>query len=168
MKRTLTIITLTVFMACGKKSIPLKNGYSSIEALAADHLNCIVANDAACLHSQLLSLAEFHNSVYPYLPEAKDGSIAENDYWGWTLPDRQKAVKKLLERFGGSKFTSLRIGQPKKVLNLGPLKLHRDVPLYAIWTDEKSKNTETLSTSEILKAVVEINGEYKLWNMTYE
>lgn len=168
MKKIITIIALTAFMACGKKAIPLKNGFASIEVLAEHHLNCIATNDTACLNSQLLSFAEFHSSVYPYLPEAKDGSIAENDYWGWTLPDRQKAVKKLFERFGGKRPTSLKVGQPKKVMQLGPLKLHRDIPLSVVWTDEKSNKSETLSTSEILKAVVEIQGQYKLWNIMYE
>jgi hypothetical protein len=117
---------------------------------------------------RLLTFSEFHKSVYQQLPEAKDGSISETDYWGWTLPDRQKAVRKLFMNHGGQKLLSVTVGEPTKVLRLDGLKIHRDIPLTAEWLDEKTGKKNILSTRELLKAVVEIQGQYKLWNSNYE
>lgn len=168
MKTNLAILTLTAFVACGKKNIPLDQPFASIKNLAEHHLRCIEENSPQCLTGRLLTKQEFHNSVYQYLPEAKDGTISESDYWGWTLPDRQKAFKKLFEQYGGMKLTKLTVGEPKKVLRLGGINVHRDIPLYAEFFDTRENKTVTLISSDILKAVVEVNGEFKLWNTTYE
>ncbi len=156
------------FVACGKKVPPLAEPFGSVQELAEHHLRCIEANDGQCLNTRLLTFSEFRNSVYQQLPEAKDGSIAENDYWGWTLPDRQKGTKKLFERFGGLKLIKMTVGQPKKILKLDGIRIHRDLPLYAEFLDKKENKTVTLINSEILKAVVEVNGGFKLWNIAYE
>jgi hypothetical protein len=166
--KEIAIILLLIFVACGKKLPPLVEPFGTVEELTAHHLRCIEANDAKCINTRLLSYAEFHNSVYASLPEAKDGTVSENDYWGWTLADRQKAVRKLLMDFGGKKLLSFVTGEPTKVLRLEGVKILRDIPLTAEWLDEKTGKKSTLSTREILKAVVELNGQYKLWNSAYE
>jgi hypothetical protein len=162
------ILTLIILLACGKKLPPLNEPFGSIQELAQHHLRCVEANDEKCLNARLLGFAEFHNSVYAQLPEAKDGSISETDYWGWTLLDRQKAVRKLLMNYGGQKLLSVTVGEPTKVLRLDGLKIHRDIRLTAEWLDEKTGKKNILSTRELLKAVVEIQGKYKLWNSNYE
>ncbi len=168
MKTRFAILSLIAFVACGKKNIPLVQPFASVNEMAEHHLRCIEANDAQCLNSRLLNFKEFHDSVYSHLPEAKDGSIAENDYWGWTLPDRQKAFKKLIERFGGLKLVSFSVGEPKKVLKLDGIRLHRDIHLYAEFFDAKENKKVTLASADVLKAVVEVNGDFKLWSTTYE
>ncbi len=157
-------------MACGKKNIPLNGAFDKVTALAEHQLRCLETNDVACFNRGLLTYQEFHDSVYQYLPEGKDkvANISEDVYWGWTLPDRKKAVKKLFEQFGGMKLVSFTVGTPKKILNLDSMKLHRDIPLDVEWLDAKQNKKAFIHSTEILKAVVEVNGQYKLWNMTYE
>lgn len=163
-----TLILLLIFVACGKKLPPLVEPFATVEELATHHLRCIEANDAKCINSRLLSYSEFHESVYQQLPEAKDGTISEQDYWGWTLPDRQKAVRKLLMNYGGQKLAKVAVGEPVKILRLSGLKILRDIPVTAEWLDEKTGKKNVLVTREFLKAVIEINGQYKLWNLNYE
>jgi hypothetical protein len=166
--KKIPIILLLIFVACGKKLPPLVEPFGTVEELTAHHLRCIEANDAKCINTRLLSYSEFHNSVYASLPEAKDGTVSENDYWGWTLPDRQKAVRKLLMDFGGKKLVKVTVGEPSKILRLSGLKILRDIPVTAEWLDEKTGKKNVLVTRELLKAVVELNGQYKLWNLNYE
>lgn len=163
-------IIVALLVACGKKMRPLEKPFSSLPELAEYHLRCIETNDGACLNARLLTFTEFHRSVYSELPEAKDkiGNISEDVYWGWTLPDRKKAVKKLLENFGGKKLIGFTLGQPKKIMKLEGLRIHRDIPVTAEWFDSKENQRIFMTTPDFLKAVVEIDGGYKIWNMTYE
>jgi hypothetical protein len=166
--KKIAIILLLIFVACGKKLPALVEPFGTVEELTAHHLRCVEANDAKCINTRLLSYSEFHNSVYASLPEAKDGTVSENDYWGWTLADRQKAVRKLLMNYGGQKLVKVTVGEPSKILRLSGLKILRDIPVTAEWLDEKTGKKNVLVTRELLKAVVELNGQYKLWNMNYE
>lgn len=166
MKKYLTLILL--FVACGKKLPPLKDGFASLEELAEYHLRCIELGDQGCLEKRLLSFTEFRDSVYPVLPEAKQNTVSLNDYWGWTLPDRQKAIKNYFSQFAGKKLLKFQLGDAKKVLKFGPLKIHRDVLIITDWLEKDQKNMQTYATRNLLKAVVELNGQFKIWNMVYD
>lgn len=170
MKKLTIAILITIIVACGRKAPPLSQGFSSIHDLVQYHLDCIQTNDQKCFEGRLISYQEFRNSVYPYLPEAnkKVGGISEEDYWGWTLPDRIKATKALFTRFGGAPLVKFTIGVPKKTMNLGAIKLHRDIPLYADFRNPEKNTIHSMITTDFFKAVVEVNGQFKLLNMTYE
>jgi len=171
MKRKLTsIILFLAFVACGKKVKPLDHPFADIQGLCEHHLRCIEANNRPCFERSLLTYKEFHDSVYQELPEAKDkvGNISEDVYWAWTLPDRKKSMRKLFDQFGGMKLLETRIGEPKKIIRLENIRLHRDIPVYAVFYSAKENKNVTLISSEIFKAVVEVNGQFKIWSSTYE
>jgi len=168
-KLTLTIL-ITIIVACGRKAPPLSKGFASAHELVQHQLNCIQTNDQKCFDAGLITYQEFKISVYPYLPEAKNaaGGISLEDYWGWTVPDRLKAKKALFTRFGGAPLVKFTIGEPKKNMNLGAIKLHRDIPLYADFRNPEKNTIYSMITTDFFKAVVEVNGQFKLLNMTYE
>lgn len=170
MKRLTLTLMLTIIVACGRKAPPLSQGFASMQELIQHQLNCIETNDQKCFDSALISYQEFKMSVYPFLPEAKKttGSISLEDYWGWTVPDRIKATKALFARFGGAPLVKFTIGEPKKVMNLGAIRLHRDIPLYADFRNAEKQTIHSMITTDFFKAVVEVNGQFKLLNMTYE
>ncbi len=171
MKHRLSIILLILaFVSCGKKVPPLNDPFESLKALTEHHLHCIELNQVECLSGRLLSYKEFTASIYASLPEGKDpvANISPDVYWGWILPDRKRGIKKLMERFGGMKLVNYTLGEPKRVMKLDGIKLHRDIPLFAEFLDAKDNKKHQLSSSEILKAVVEVDGSFKLWNLTYE
>lgn len=168
--RIANILCILAFVSCGKKVAPLHDPFTSLNALSEHHLHCIELNQIECLFGRLLSYKEFTTSVYASLPEGKDpvANISPDVYWGWILPDRKKGLKKLFERFGGMKLLNFTLGEPKKVMKLDGIRIHRDIPLTAEFFDAKGNKKHTLASSEILKAVVEVNGEFKLWNTNYE
>lgn len=168
-KLPLTLFILT-FVSCGKKVPPLHDAFNTLNALAEHHLQCLELNQMECLSGRLLTYKEFTTSVYSSLPEGKDpvADISPDVYWGWILPDRKKGLKKLFERFGGMKLVGYSIGEPKKIMKLDAIRLHRDIPLQAEFLDIKENKKHSLSSSEILKAVVQIKDQYKLWNINYE
>lgn len=170
MKNTIILILTVSFLSCGKKTVPLTQPFESVKEMVEYHLRCIEKNDAKCFSERLLTYQEFQASVYKELPEGKDkvSNIDQNVYWGWILPDRKKSIKKLFERYGGTKILSYTIGEPKKTMQLDSIKLHRDVPIFVNFQDAKTGKTETLSSAEVFKAIVELNGKFKLWSMNYE
>jgi hypothetical protein len=169
LKISIPVLILT-FVSCGKKIPTLADAFNSVSALSEHHLHCIELNQIECLSNRLLSYKEFTDSVYASLPEGKDpvANISADVYWGWILPDRKKGLKKLFERFGGMKLVSYTLGEPKKIMKLDRINLQRDIPLQVEFFDMKEKKKHILTSSEILKAVVEVNGQFKLWNLTYE
>lgn len=170
MKKLTLALTLLIIVACGRKAPPLSQGFGSIQDLVQYHLNCIQTNDQKAFEARLITQKEFHDSVYPYLPEAnqKAGGVAEEDYWAWTIPDRMKATKALFTRFGGAPLVKFTVGDPKKIMKLGAIKLHRDIPIYADFRNPEKGTVHSMITSDFFKAVVEVNGEFKLLNLTYE
>lgn len=162
------LLLLTLFIACGKKLPPLKEGFASLDELAEYHLRCIETGDAECLEKRLLTFAEFRDSVYPVLPEAEQKTVSLEDYWGWTFPDRRKAVKNYVSGFTGKRLAKFRVADAKKVLRYGRLKIHRDVLVIADWQDKTTGELNTIATRNLLKAVVELEGQFKIWNLVYD
>ncbi len=164
------LIVINALMVCGSKVTPLTGGFSSPKALVEYHLGCIAANDEKCFSSALLTRQEFRSSVYPYLPEAKEkgGGISEADYWAWTVPDRAKAVRAVFTRFGGARLVKVNIEKPRKIIDAGPIRILRDIPIFADFENPQTKTVHSMITTDLFKAVVEIQGKYKLWNSTYE
>jgi len=149
---------------------PLKDGFDSIESVAKFHLAQISANNANAFTARLVTRQEFHDSVYQHLPEATDdsGKITESDYWGWLIPDRMKSLKKIFAAFGGLKLIRFQLEAPKKVITTGRIRIHRDIAIHAEFESHDGKTVQKLSSAELFKAVVEVRGQYKLWNMNYE
>lgn len=163
------IITVCFLVGCTKVA-PLKADFDSIRSVVDFHTAQIAANDSTAFTSRLVTAREFHDSIYSHLPEAKDasGRIDENVYWGWLMPDRLKSTKKIFAAYGGLKLTKLEIGEAKKVIKSGSIRIHRDIPVYAEFQDKDGKGIQKLNTTELFKAIVEVNGRFKLWNMNYE
>jgi hypothetical protein len=159
---------LSLSLNCGRKIPSLKDGFASIRVVPEYQLAKLAENDKAGFEARLVSRQEFHDSVYQNLPEAKDASIDENVYWGWIQPDRLKSVKKIFEAYGGKKLLKFEVGEAKKVIKSGPMRIHRDISVYAEFQAKDGKSIEKLNTSELFKAIVEVNGKFKLWNMNYE
>ncbi len=147
------------FFSCSEKTIEFANGEKSLEKLVNSITTAIKKNDEPLFRQKMITKKEFIKLVYPHLPEKKSG-ISGIDYWGLMIPDMIKGPRRALRKFANYEF--VKIGQPKKVLHYGEIKIYRDIPI----TFKKDDNE--ISTSEIFKAIVEYKGSFKLFNITFE
>jgi hypothetical protein len=69
--------------------------------------------------------------------------------------------------FGGKKLKKVTIGEPLKVLKEGSLTIWRDIRVSAEFESE-SGNSIKLESADVFKAIVEVNGVFRHWNITYE
>lgn len=177
MKKILTLLIalncMTIASCRGRENVvPLKSGFSSIQALVDFQMQKLSANDMTAYRSGILSFREFTDSVYPHLPESKtSGHIDAEDFWGWTIPDLIKAETRLFRKFGGLKLLRLEILPAQSIAEFGPIRVHRNIGVQADFEKRLPNGKSELvsiSSREIYTAVVEIRGFFKLWNSTFE
>lgn len=163
------LLSLLVIQYC-QREIFLENGYPSVQALGESLAKAAAANSEEGWQQVFISGTEFRNLVYPHLPEASGpGKIEADDYWGWTYPDVLKSKKKLFQALKGVEILSVETGEPQKILRQGKYKILRDIPLKIRYkTAETDAKEQYLESREILKAVIEARGRYKLWNSVFE
>ncbi|MCB1202361.1 MAG: hypothetical protein KDK41_17085 [Leptospiraceae bacterium] len=141
-------------------------GYTSIESLIIETFRVVKEQDEKTFDYIRLQDKEFKKLVYPYLPEAKQG-ITPVDYWSWLVPDFIKGKKFLFEKMK-SDIELVSIGKPKKILQFGPIKLHRNIPVTLGRPDGRGGYKDTAVYDNIFTAIVEIDGLYRLFNMTVD
>ncbi|MCS6984273.1 MAG: hypothetical protein NZM25_03970 [Leptospiraceae bacterium] len=159
-------LALGIILSC-RHEILLTNPYPSLKELSAALLEAAQENSLEKWQKLLISREEFREHIYPYLPEAKGpGKVSEEDYWEWVSIDTDKARKKLFALLKGREIISFEVKNPTKVLRQGRYKILRDIPLVVRLKTESGE--ESLESREILKAVIEARGGYKLWNSLFE
>ncbi len=112
-----------------------------------------------------ISQREFHDLLYPHLPEK--GTIPEADYWFMVHNDTIKSLSAAMDVFPGARLVD--IGNPAKKVQYGSLVIHRDIPVTVEFPSRVEGVPATRKTyPDMFKAVVEINGVYRLWNFDFD
>jgi len=112
-----------------------------------------------------ISQREFHDLLYPHLPEK--GTIPEADYWYMVHNDTIKSLAAAMDVFPGARLVN--IGNPAKKVQYGPLIIHRDIPVTVEFPSHVEGVPAIRKTyPDLFKAVVEINGVYRLWNFDFD
>lgn len=171
-RAVLVSLLLLVTISC-QRDILLHQAYPTVQSLGRDLMQAASANSDTDWQKVFISAQEFQDLIYPHLPEASGpGKIEAADYWAWIYLDILKSKKRLFQMLKGAEILSVETGEPKKILRQGRYRIWRDIPLkvkYRILEkDGHSSGERELASREILKAVIEANGQFKLWNSTFE
>lgn len=162
------LLSLLLLQYC-QREIFLENGYPSLPALSEALAQAAAANSEEGWQQVFISVTEFRNLIYPHLPEASGpGKIEADDYWGWTIPDVLKSKKKLFQTLKGAQILAVEAGEPQKILRQGKYKIWRDIPLKIKYKSSSTDKEQYLESRQILKAVIEARGQFKLWNSAFE
>ena len=120
---------------------PLANTRPSPEALAAAVLDALADQDADGLAALALDGREFRDVVWPELPSSRPERGVPVAYaWADLHQKSSNALRRLLARWGGRRFTLLGVAWDGETTDYGPYLVHRETRLRLL--DETGREVE--------------------------
>ncbi len=120
---------------------PLANTHPSPEALAAAVLDALADNDRDGLAALALNGQEFRDVVWPELPSSRpERGVPVSYAWADLRQKSANALRRLVDRWGGRRFTLLGVAYDGETTDYGPYLVHRETRLRLL--DETGREVE--------------------------
>ena len=126
---------------CSAPPPPLANTRPSPEGLATAVLDALADGDADRLAALALNGQEFRDVVWPELPASRPERGVPVWYaWGDLRQKSSNALRRLVARRGGRRFTLLEVGYDGETTDYGTFRVHRETRLRVL--DETGREME--------------------------
>ena len=126
---------------CGAPPPPLANTRPSPEALAAAVLDALADNDRDRLAALAVNGREFRDVVWPELPSSRpERGVPVSYAWADLRQKSSNALRRLVARWGGRRFTLLGVAWDGETTDYGPYRVHRETRLRLL--DETGREVE--------------------------
>ena len=123
-------VLLTLALAGCDAPPPLANTRPSAEALAAAVLDALADGDADRLAGLALNGQEFRDVVWPELPASRpERGVPVSYAWGDLRQKSSNALRRLVARWGGHRFTLLDVAYDGETTDYGAFRVHRETRL---------------------------------------
>ena len=133
------VLALTL-AGCGAPP-PLANTAPSPEALAVAVLDALAAADPDRLAALALNGREFRDVVWPELPASRpERGVPVSYAWADLRQKSSNALRRLVARWGGRRFTLLEVGYDGETTDYGTFRVHRETRLRVL--DETGRELE--------------------------
>ena len=120
---------------------PLADTRSSPEALATAVLDALADGDADRLAALALNGREFRDVVWPALPASRpERGVPVSYAWGDLNQKSANALRRLVARWGGHRFTLLDVAYDGGTTDYGAFRVHRETRLRV--RDENGREIE--------------------------
>ena len=135
-------LLLTLALAgCDAPPPPLANTRPSPEALATAVLDALADGDADRLAALALNGQEFRDVVWPELPASRpERGVPVSYAWGDLRQKSSNALRRLVARWGGHRFTLLDVAYDGETTDYGAFRVHRETRLRVV--DENGHEVE--------------------------
>ncbi len=134
------VLTLAL-SGCDTAPPPLTNPEPSSEALAGAVLDALAAGDADRLATLALNGQEFRDVVWPELPASRpERGVPVSYAWGDLRQKSSNALRRLVARWGGHRFTLLAVAYDGETTDYGAFLVHRETRLRVL--DEAGREME--------------------------
>jgi hypothetical protein len=167
-----TLLLLLIFSSAESLSVhakPVKtessgliHAQSSIEDLLETLLENIVSEDLQSLETLAVTENEYKKYIWPEVPWSQpEMNMPFSYYWGDHYQKSSWALRRVLAKHGGKKYTLIRVYFAKGEREYSEVKLYRDTRL--IVQDEKGNEKEL----DILGSILELKGKEKFKVLSY-
>ena len=134
------LLLVSVCAGCGAPP-PLADARPSSEALAAAVLDALAAGDADRLAALALDGREFRDVMWPALPSSRpERGVPVSYAWADLRQKSANALRRLVARWGGRRFTLLGVAYDGETTDYGPFLVHRETRLRLL--DETGREVE--------------------------
>ena len=135
------LLLVLALAGCGAPPPPLANAHPSPEALAEAVLDALADDDRDRLAALALDGREFRDVVWPELPSSRpERGVPVSYAWADLRQKSSNALRRLVARWGGRRFTLLGVAWDGETTDYGPWLVHRETRLRLL--DETGREVE--------------------------
>ena len=135
------LVCLLALAACEAPPPPLADAQPSSEALAGAVLDALAAADHDRLAALALDGREFRDVVWPELPSSRpERGVPVSYAWADLRQKSANALRRLVDRWGGRRFTLLGVAYDGETTDHPTFRVHRETRLRVL--DEDGREME--------------------------
>ena len=135
------LLLILACAGCDAPAPPLANTHPSSEALATAVLDALALDDRDRLAALALNGQEFRDVVWPELPSSRpERGVPVSYAWADLRQKSSNALRRLVARWGGRRFTLLGVAWDGETTDYGPFLVHRETRLRLL--DESGREVE--------------------------
>ncbi len=140
--------------------------YKSIDDLASDLGAYVNSGDTEQINRMLIGRKEYVKLIHPYLPEGS--SVAGDDFFNMFIEkQRAAAIKKTVDAYRGRINAVVETGAAADTITTDEFVLLKKISVTFEHVGDNYQS-EKYTNNQLLGAVIEQNGKYRLLNIFYD
>jgi hypothetical protein len=155
------LIILVLLAACAEKRL-LTNSFASVEDIGKKMLEALHSEDITSLEALAISEEEYRSFVWPHSPVYGIREWQDHYDFVWKQHQRRSiySLRQMLSKYGGKKFTLVRVRFGGETTDHTIYQAHRDTRLVVI--NDEGKEVEL----KLFGSIMEMDGQFKI--MSYK